>query len=141
MNKVFVDANYWIAITNERDQLHTNAIKARQNLGEAILITSDEVLIEYLNAFSKSRILRQKAALIVQAILSDSNIVVHQQSHHSFLNGLHRYQKREDKEYSLIDCITMNIMDSEKIKTILTSDNHFAQEGFTPLYSTQSEAQ
>jgi hypothetical protein len=55
------------------------------------------------------------------------------QSHESFLAGLHLFQRRPDKGYSLVDCISMNAMRSRSIREVLTDDRHFAQEGFTPL--------
>ena len=54
MRKVFVDTVYWVAIVNPRDSLHQVAAKERRRLGEDILmVTTDEVLIEFLTAFSK----------------------------------------------------------------------------------------
>jgi predicted nucleic acid-binding protein len=44
-----------------------------------------------------------------------------------------RYEGREDKEYSLTDCISMNVMDSHRLTEALTNDHHFEQEGFTVL--------
>ena len=50
-----------------------------------------------------------------------------------FLRGLELYERRADKAYSLVDCISMNSMRDEGITEILTSDHHFAQEGYTVL--------
>jgi len=46
---------------------------------------------------------------------------------------LELYARRLDKEYSLTDCISMNVMRDEGITDILTNDHHFTQEGFTIL--------
>jgi hypothetical protein len=51
----------------------------------------------------------------------------------SFLAGLTLYQNRPDKEYSLIDCISMQTMRELEIIDILTHDKHFTQEGFVIL--------
>lgn len=40
-----------------------------------------------------------------------------------------------DKEYSLIDCISMITMQERQIDQILTNDRHFSQEGFEILMS------
>ena len=37
------------------------------------------------------------------------------------------------KEYSLTDCISMNVMKTESINEILTNDHHFDQEGYDVL--------
>jgi predicted nucleic acid-binding protein len=55
----------------------------------------------------------------------------------SFLGGLKFYELRGDKEYSLIDCISMNAMKSESIDEILTNDHHFEQESFALLIRDQ----
>jgi predicted nucleic acid-binding protein len=55
------------------------------------------------------------------------------QSAQSFQAGLALYQARPDKEYSLVDCVSMEAMRQEGITEFLTHDDHFAQEGFTKL--------
>jgi uncharacterized protein len=64
----------------------------------------------------------------VREILNDPGIEVVAQSHESFLAGLALYERRPDKEYSLADCISMNIMRQRRIRDVLTNDRHFAQE-------------
>jgi hypothetical protein len=66
-------------------------------------------------------------------ILNDPDIEVVSQSHDSFLAGLALYERRPDKRYSLVDCISMNVMRQRDIQEILTSDRHFSQEGFVRL--------
>jgi predicted nucleic acid-binding protein len=60
-------------------------------------------------------------------------VVVRQQSHQTFLDGLALYKRRLDKGYSLTDCISMEAMREEGLTRILTHDAHFAQEGFIIL--------
>jgi predicted nucleic acid-binding protein len=60
-------------------------------------------------------------------------VTVISQTHQSFLAGLVLYEARPDKDYSLTDCISMNVMRAEGITEILTHDGHFTQEGFTKL--------
>lgn len=55
------------------------------------------------------------------------------QSHESFLAGLTLYERRPDKQYSLVDCISMNVMRQMGVHEILTHDRHFSQEGFVRL--------
>ena len=97
-------------------------------------VTTDEVLTEFLAALSKGgpRV-RRAAAQTVRAILSNPTIRVMPQSRASFGNALDRYEARADKEYSLQDCVSMNVMEAESIREILTNDHHFEQEGFTVL--------
>jgi predicted nucleic acid-binding protein len=70
---------------------------------------------------------------LVREILADPDVEVVAQSHDSFLAGLTLYERRPDKQYSLVDCISMNVMRKKRIHDILTHDRHFAQEGFRRL--------
>ncbi|MDP8240442.1 MAG: PIN domain-containing protein [Candidatus Hatepunaea meridiana] len=134
MKVVFADTQYWIAIVNPRDQWHEHAKHARETLGNFILLTTDEILIEFLNALSgKGKNIRLIAVKIVSEILNNPNVRVMPQSHDTFSKGLELYRKREDKDYSLTDCISMNVMKSESVTDVLTSDRHFKQEGFSIL--------
>lgn len=134
MREVFADTAYWIAITNPKDQWHKITKRARQELGNVIIVTTDEILIEFLTSFSKrGDSWRMRAVEIAQAIMNDPNIHVVPQTRDSFLSGFERYRKRKDKAYSLQDCIAMNTMESRMIDNVLTSDRHFQQERFTIL--------
>jgi len=135
MKRVFVDTSYFVAIASPKDSLNESAKKARESLGkEVILITTDEVLVEFLNYFSKCGVyMRNFAVETVNGIRKNPNIVIRPQTRNSFMAGLELYSKRPDKHYSLTDCISMAIMKSESISDILTSDPHFAQEGFNAL--------
>jgi predicted nucleic acid-binding protein len=50
------------------------------------------------------------------------------------LEGLALYKDRPDKEYSLTDCIAMQVMRQEGLTEVLTNDHHFTQEGFYILF-------
>jgi len=131
---VFADAAYWVAVTRPGDHWRPAAEKARSELGPVRIVTTDEVLTEFLAALSAGgEILRGKAALVVRAVLENPNVRVVPQSRGSFRAGLDLFEQRPDKEYSLTDCISMNTMRSEGIAAALTSDRHFEQEGFTIL--------
>lgn len=133
MRKVFADTLYWIAISSRQDQWHQPAVSAMNALGDVILVTTDEVLTEFLNALSSAPNLRRSAAIAIRSILSDSNVSITPQSHDGFLRALERFERRRDKQYSLVDCHSMNVMEAEGIEEVLTNDHHFEQEGFRVL--------
>ncbi|MEK7728713.1 MAG: PIN domain-containing protein [candidate division KSB1 bacterium] len=139
MKKVFADTHYWLAIANPKDQWHGDALAARKQVKAAMLVTCDEVLSEFLTGLSHGgEVLRKKAAQFVQAIMVSNQVEVMEQSRETFLNGLDLYRGRFDKEYSLVDCISMTHMKSLGITEILTHDEHFTQEGFVALIKTQA---
>ena len=134
MRRVFADAVYWIALANPRDQWHPQALKASQGLQGAEIVTTEEVLVEFLAYFSGfGRLMREGGVRYAESVLGDPGIVVLPQTHQSFLDGLSLYKARPDKGYSLTDCISMQAMRSHGIIEVLTNDHHFAQEGFVVL--------
>ena len=132
MRRLFADTMYWIAIANHKDQWHAKAVHVMRSLGQTTLVTTEEVLDEFLTYYSgHGPVLRNNATQTVEDALADPLVIVRPQSHQSFLDGLAFYKARPDKEYSLTDCISMQAMRQEGITEILTHDNHFKQEGFT----------
>jgi len=134
MRRIFADAVYWVALAHRKDQWHVRAVRASQQLGAATLVTTDEVLTEFLNYFSgHGGLVRAQASYTVHGLLNDPAMDVIAQSRPSFRAGLALYESRLDKAYSLTDCISMTVMRQRGIVEVLTHDNHFAQEGFALL--------
>jgi predicted nucleic acid-binding protein len=134
MSRVFADAVYWVALAHRKDQWHARAVQVSRQLGATTLVTTDEVLQEFLNHFSAyGGQVRSQVARTVRDLLNSPNTEVIPQSRQTFLLGLGLYEARLDKEYSLTDCISMATMRQEGISEILTHDIHFAQEGYTLL--------
>ncbi len=52
MRQVYADTVYWIALANPLDQWHTLAVQAGPTLRGATIITSEEILTEFLAHFS-----------------------------------------------------------------------------------------
>lgn len=135
MKRIFADTFYWIALANPNDEFHDCARSKSESLSACRLITTDEVLSEFLTYFStKGDYWRSKAAQLVKRICNDPNVTVVPQTRNSFLNGLEFYESRSDKEYSFTDCVSMKMMHEEQIAEALTNDKHFEQEGFTALF-------
>jgi predicted nucleic acid-binding protein len=50
---VFADTGYWVALLNPGDNLHKKAVQLSKTLHPVYIVTSEAVLIEVLNDFSK----------------------------------------------------------------------------------------
>jgi predicted nucleic acid-binding protein len=134
MRIVFADTFYWVALSNPNDQWYARSLAVSKRLGQAFILTTDSVLVEFLNFFSSyGPRIRDAAASRVNSILTNPNIEVVPQERDLFLAGLSLYEKRLDKGYSLTDCISMIAMRERAISEVLTNDDHFAQEGFALL--------
>ena len=102
---------------------------------DSFIITTDEVLAEYLTFFAMApEQMRRKAVSNAQRILDDPGVEVVPQSRESFLSGMALYGARPDKGYSLTDCISMQTMRKKGLTEVLTNDRHFEQEGFRALF-------
>lgn len=139
MRVVFADTSYWIAVARPGDPWKAAANAARKQVGDALSLTTDEVLAEFLTALSAGSTLRRQAATMTRAILMSANVRV-PQSHESFMQALELYESREDKDYSLIDCVSMNAMRATGVTDVFTNDHHFEQEGFIALMKNRDES-
>lgn len=136
MRTLFADTFYWAAMLNPRDQWHQKVRQFNQTLGAVELVTTDEVLTEFLNFFSSFEPLVKEGAIQRASLLLQSPMVqVVPQSRDTFLAGLDLYGQRLDKGYSLTACISMQTMQSLGLKEVLSHDRHFVQEGFIVLFS------
>jgi len=133
MSLTFVDTLYFIASINPRDQWHQKALEVGATL-KGDLVTTEAVLIELLNFFSAyGHEMRVKSAAVVYDSLDLPGVQVIEQTRESFLSALSLYNARQDKSYSMTDCMSMNTMRELRIADVLTHDRHFTQEGFNVL--------
>lgn len=131
MRHFFADTFYWIALFNPKDAWHERVMAFSRTLGAYHLTTTEEVLSEFLTFFSGTDAAgRQKAAALVHSVMANARITVIHQSHASFLHALTLYETRLDKNYSLVDCGSMETMRQQNLTEALTNDRHFTQEGF-----------
>ena len=132
---LFADTFYWVALLNHRDPFHARVASLSRALRATRLVTTDEVLTEVLNWYSRSGPRwRGKAADLVHRLRRNPNVDVLPQTRADFDAALALYEARPDKEYSLTDCRSMLAMRSLGLTEVLTNDHHFTQEGFTILF-------
>jgi len=132
---VFADTFYWAALTSAEDSSHVRALEFSRSAQLDRIVTTDEVLVEYLAFFASARpSVRMQAGNTVAQFLAHSRVQVIPQTRDSFLRGLQLYRARPDKGYSLTDCISMETMRREGLTEVLTNDRHFEQEGFRALF-------
>lgn len=135
MTALFADTFYWIALADSNDSSHRRALALTAERATSGIVTTDEVLTEYLTFFAAApESTRREAAAVVEDLLTSSAVRVIPQSRESFRAGLQLYRARPDKRYSLVDCISMQTMRREGLVESLTNDRHFEQEGFRALF-------
>jgi uncharacterized protein len=131
---IFADTGYWVALLNPGDNLHQKAIHLEQSLQPVHVVTSEMVLTEVLNDFSKrGEYLRDAASELIRDLRSHPNTTIIPQTSHQFEQAFILYTQRKDKQWSHTDCVSFNIMEENSILEALAYDKHFAQAGFTAL--------
>ncbi|AFY72312.1 putative nucleic acid-binding protein, contains PIN domain [Synechococcus sp. PCC 7502] len=134
MRVVFADTGYWVALLNPSDNLHKKAVQLSKTLHPAYIVTSEAVLIEVLNDFSKrGEYFRDLAIELTQNLRSNHNVRIVPQTSEQFEQGLRLYQQRKDKAWSYTDCVSFKIMEDMGISEALAYDKHFEQAGYKPL--------
>ncbi|MBJ7899713.1 MAG: PIN domain-containing protein [Cyanobacteria bacterium RI_101] len=134
MRFIFADTGYWVALLNPGDNLHQKAVSLAQALQPAHIITSEMVLTEVLNDFSKrGEHLRSLASEFIQELRSHPNTTIVPQTSQQFEKAFNLYSQRKDKQWSHTDCVSFNIMAENGILEALAYDKHFAQAGYRAL--------
>ena len=135
MKAIFADTFSWVALTNKLDALHERALALPRSFGSPRIVTTEQVITEYLNFFAEwGEHFRRKASANVRGALAMPSVTVVPHTHESFLAGLALYEARLDKGYSLTDCISMETMRRGGLTDVLTNDQHFEQEGFRAVF-------
>jgi hypothetical protein len=134
---VFWDTSAWVALGNRDDALHAAAVAVSQQLARtrARLLTTDAVLIEVANSFSKEA-LRPMAKRLIEAFQQSVRTNTAQLAHVDeslWQRGWQLFLARPDKNWSLTDCISFVVMRERHVTRAFTSDHHFEQAGFTRL--------
>ena len=140
MKQVFADTFFFVALLDRTDDWHERARLASLLLLEnTVVVTSDAVLVEFVNFFSNHNAeIRRRVVIQVHRILDAPEFHVLPMTRSAMLSGLSLHASRSDKGYSLTDCISMQMMRELGLFEILTHDHHFAQEGFVPMLRRES---
>lgn len=140
MKPVFVDTSALIAIGNRRDAFHWQAVKIRDKLRQSgrNLITTNAILLEFGNAFSVVN-LRPSAIKMIEAIRASKKWECINTDDTLLEKGFQKFKQVKDKDWGLVDCISMIVSKDYEITEIFTTDHHFEQAGFRILLKNNPE--
>lgn len=125
--QIFIDTGFIIALVNERDDYHQQALELGDTLETSYFVTTDAVLLEIGNGLSRKY--KQEAIQIIEQFIYADNVEIVATSE-LFNNGLEEYKKYRDKQWGLVDCLSFFVMWNKGINKVLTFDKHFKQAGF-----------
>jgi uncharacterized protein len=134
MKIVFADTGYWIALLDPQDTLHSKAINLSTSFPQVQIYTSEMVLTEILNYFSKhGNFLRYAAVALIEGLQENPSITIVSQTEVLFTQALRLYKQRPDQAWSHTDCSSFSIMQQLHIRESFAYDKHFEQAGFIAL--------
>jgi predicted nucleic acid-binding protein len=125
---LFVDTGYIIALINENDHYHRQALTLSEQYDGHRLVTTDAVLLEVGNALS--RLARRQASLIIHHFQTADEVTLIPLNPTLFNTALHWYDKHQDKTWGLVDCVSFAVMAEMQLSRVLAFDRHFVQAGF-----------
>jgi len=88
-------------------------------------------LLEIGNALARS--FKREAIEIIEELLASTEVEVLHLTPGLFEQAFAVYKRFDDKEWSLVDCISFTVMRERGITQALTFDRHFIQAGFEVL--------
>lgn len=131
MTTTFVDTVFYVAFVSRDDALHSAAIRASSGI-RGRLLTTEYVLVEVGNWFcrasSKTLFLR-----LLDDLRRDPRTTILPASQDLLDGGVSLYSRRQDKDWSLTDCISFAAMRQSGLTDALSADHHFEQAGFNLL--------
>jgi predicted nucleic acid-binding protein len=135
MVEVFADTSHLAALQIPRDELHAVAHGVASRLPpDTRLVTSDLVLIEFLDHFSKRGSSARKQAILTWRVLHDlPSVIVVPVTARLLERAATLFERSSDHSWSFTDCSSFIIMRERKIMDALTFDHHFEQAGFRAL--------
>ena len=128
MSSVFADTSFFVALLVPRDRFYAKATRLMIEITERI-VTTDWVLVEMANFMGRSKS-RLRVASFVRELQADFRLDIVPSTAAAIEAGLSFYERHDDKEWSLTDCISFLTMEEHGLREALTADHHFEQAGF-----------
>lgn len=130
MTPPFADTYYYMVLVNPSDVGHAKAISFAHSATRP-MVTTDWIITELADGLCSvaNRPLFTRLLSIIKGpmttVIPFDTVLMDR--------GLSLFAGRQDKEWSLTDCISFLAMQDRGISEALTADHHFEQAGFVAL--------
>lgn len=128
--EVFLDIGYLFALEDADDQDHEAARDHWQRLPAFPILTTTSYVFDEVVTFFNGRGHHQKAVEIGEILLNSPSVRLIHVDEDLFRKGFDHFKERQDKRYSLTDCVSFAVMAERGLTTAFTFDRHFVQAGF-----------
>jgi len=131
---VFLDTSYLLALELANDQNHAAALAHWHSVAQRLpsLVTTTYIFDETVTFFN-SRGYHAKAVQVGTNLLQSRSVQLIHIDEALFYAGWQFFERHQDKQYSLTDCISFIVMQQLGIGLAYTFDQHFTQAGFTQV--------
>lgn len=127
-NHIFLDASFWIAYRNERQNFNPEAVRILTEMARRRIkfVTTLPVLCEIHAHFSRAP---QKKRMILQDFENNPLVHIEEVTRADQQLAFKLLRDRTDKSYSLCDAVSFVVMQRLGLKQALAFDDHFRQFG------------
>ncbi len=132
MSALFLDTSYLIALLRRKDALHERAVALQRNTSLERLVTTEYVIVEFLDAMSAVS-LRRAAHSAVSELEASGAVEIVPATPALLQEAVAMYAQYADKEWGLTDCASFCVMRGRGLTAALSADRHFEQAGFQAL--------
>ncbi len=129
---VYVDASFYIALLNKKEENHALAMKLIKNLKNKRLITAQIILGEVLTVGSM-RVDKKKTIKYVEAILNGNTHIIYE-TPELIKKAFSFFKQIPSKNISWADCFSFAAMHTLGIKQVLSFDKDFKK--YRDFYSS-----
>ena len=126
MAEAFIDTSFVVALINQRDQYHVQAVELASQFDKKSLVTTDAVLLEIGNALARN--FKEASIHLIEYFLTSDEVEIIPLNTQLFAQAFELYRSRLDKSWGLIDCVSFVVMRDLGLTESLTADNHFEQQ-------------
>jgi uncharacterized protein len=133
---VFADTAGWAHLLDASQEHHAFASSIYQSVRQSNrrFVTTNYVLTELVALFtSPLRLPRTQVVAMINGLKSSRLVRIVHVDEILDAKAWELLSNREDKTWSLVDCSSFVVMQSEGLTDALTTDHHFGQAGFVTL--------
>jgi predicted nucleic acid-binding protein len=132
--EVFLDTNGLLGLFNRADELHrvAAAVWAQLLRERRPVVITDWIFAETGNGMARTNG-RQEIVDFLRGLAESAYCEVVFVTNGLLEESLELYRERSDKQWGLVDCASMNVMQRRGISDVYSNDHHFEQAGFTCL--------
>ena len=132
---VFMDTSGFFALWDEGDQHHASAIRLQEQLiGRRRRFVTTEYVVDETVTLLRMRHSHHAAADFLDTVERSEALRVEWIGPERFHSAAALFRKHTDKTWSFTDCVSFAVMRELRVRDAFTTDHHFKQAGFMPLF-------